>query len=145
MPEAPADIEQAVKARFAALALHPAEEQRFPAGPESTKRLGYAARAIDMLPPAVTESFAGVGNPFALGDLQPGQRVLDLGCGAGMVRLSGRGYLGAVAPRNADSHRFHSYPVPRLDRISYVRFYSRRPDIGVQARSITCGAPCIAG
>jgi len=84
MPEASADIEQAVKARFAALALHPAEEQRFPVGPESAKRLGYAARAIDTLPPAVTESFAGVGNPFALGDLQPGQRVLDLGCGAGM-------------------------------------------------------------
>jgi arsenite methyltransferase len=59
-------------------------QQRFPVGPESAKRLGYEARAIDTLPLGVTESFAGVGNPFALGDLQPGQRVLDLGCGAGM-------------------------------------------------------------
>jgi arsenite methyltransferase len=84
MKEAPADIELAVKTRFAALALRPAEEQRFPVGPESTKRLGYEAREIDTLPLGVTESFAGVGNPFALGDLQPGQRVLDLGCGAGM-------------------------------------------------------------
>jgi hypothetical protein len=80
MKEAPADIEQAVKARFAALALHPAEEQRFPVGPESAKRLGYAARAIDTLPPAVTESCAGVGDPIALGDLQTGPRVLFIGC-----------------------------------------------------------------
>lgn len=84
MKETPADIELAVKTRFAALALHPAEEQRFPVGPESAKRLGYEARDIDTLPLGVTESFAGVGNPCALGDLQPGQRVLDLGCGAGM-------------------------------------------------------------
>jgi arsenite methyltransferase len=84
MQEPTADIELAVKTRFAALALHPAEEKRFPVGPESAKRLGYQARDIDTLPLGVTESFAGVGNPFALGDLQPGQSVLDLGCGAGM-------------------------------------------------------------
>jgi arsenite methyltransferase len=44
------------------------------------------------------ESFAGVANPFSLGALQPGERVLDIGCGAGtdtlvaaqMVGLEGR-------------------------------------------------------
>jgi arsenite methyltransferase len=36
------------------------------------------------LPNSVTESFAGVGNPFSVGELQPGQTVLDLGCGAGL-------------------------------------------------------------
>ncbi len=37
--------------------------------------------------PAVTESFCGVGNPFALGDPHAGQTVLDLGCGAGFDTL----------------------------------------------------------
>lgn len=84
MKDTPADIESAVKNRFVALALSPAEEKRFPVGPESAKRLGYEAHDIDALPLAVTESFAGVGYPFALGALRPGQSVLDLGCGAGM-------------------------------------------------------------
>jgi len=41
------------------------------------------AAEIDALPPTATESFAGVGNPLALGELRPGDVVLDLGSGAG--------------------------------------------------------------
>jgi hypothetical protein len=48
------DIECAVKNRFAALALCPAEEHRFPLGLERAKRLGYAAYEIEALPRAVT-------------------------------------------------------------------------------------------
>lgn len=84
MNEASADLETAVKDRFAALARNPAEEKRFPVGPDSAKRLGYSTQEIDSLPTAATESFAGVGNPFSLGELRSGQTVLDLGCGAGM-------------------------------------------------------------
>jgi SAM-dependent methyltransferase len=87
MNDAPADLEMAVKDRFAALARDPAQERRFPVGPDSAKRLGYSAQVIESLPPAATESFAGVGNPFALGELLSGQTVLDLGCGAGMDSL----------------------------------------------------------
>ena len=39
------------------------------------------------MPASLTESFCGVGNPFALGEPQPGQIVLDLGCGAGFDTL----------------------------------------------------------
>jgi ubiquinone/menaquinone biosynthesis C-methylase UbiE len=46
--------------------------------------LGYDAATIDALPASVTESFAGVGNPVALGELRSGQTVVDLGCGAGL-------------------------------------------------------------
>jgi SAM-dependent methyltransferase len=84
MNPAPDEVEHAIKERFAALATHPVEEKRFPIGPDSAKRLGYSCEEIDSLPPEATESFAGVGNPFSLGELQPGQTVLDLGCGAGM-------------------------------------------------------------
>jgi arsenite methyltransferase len=84
MNDAPVALESAVMDRFAALARNPAQERGFPIGPDSAKRLGYCAAEIDSLASAVTESFAGVGNPFALGELRPGQCVLDLGCGAGM-------------------------------------------------------------
>lgn len=84
MNDSPADLESAVKERFTTLARNPADEKHFPVGPESAKRLGYPAPEIDSLPAAATESFAGVGNPFSLGELQAGQTVLDLGCGAGM-------------------------------------------------------------
>jgi SAM-dependent methyltransferase len=84
MKDAPADLESAVKERFAALARDPTKEKRFPVGRDSARRLGYSSQETDSLPLAATESFASVGNPFVLGELRPGQSVLDLGCGAGM-------------------------------------------------------------
>lgn len=87
MNDSPADLESAVRERFRTLARDPAAEKHFPVGPESAKRLGYPPHEIDSLPAAATESFAGVGNPFSLGELRAGQTVLDLGCGAGMDSL----------------------------------------------------------
>lgn len=84
MEERRDDIEADIKRRFVRVALAPQEEQKFPVGPSSAKRLGYDAHEIDSLPRSVTESFAGVGNPLALGELRADQMVLDLGCGAGL-------------------------------------------------------------
>jgi SAM-dependent methyltransferase len=84
MPETAAEIHAAVKQRFAALATSPAQEKKFPVGPASAKKLGYDPKEIDALPPSVTESFCGVGNPLGLGAVLPGQTVLDLSSGAGL-------------------------------------------------------------
>lgn len=81
------DVKAQVRERFAAVALSPAGESKFPIGSASAKTLGYGSQEIDSLPPAVTESFAGVGNPLSLVQLHPGQTVLDLGCGAGLDSL----------------------------------------------------------
>jgi SAM-dependent methyltransferase len=81
------EIHAAVEQRFAQVARSPEQETKFPVGPTSAKKLGYDPQVIDALPPSVTESFCGVGNPLGLGDVRPGQTVLDLGCGSGLDSL----------------------------------------------------------
>jgi SAM-dependent methyltransferase len=81
------DLRAAVKERFAAVAVSPDQEKKFPVGPASAKKLGYNPQEIDALPPSVTESFCGVGNPLGLGELRSGQTILELGSGPGMDSL----------------------------------------------------------
>jgi arsenite methyltransferase len=85
--EKPDNLRASVNDRFRRLAIAPDQERKFPVGPESAKKLGYEPAEVDLLPFAVTESFCGVGNPFSLGELEPGQTVVDLGCGAGFDML----------------------------------------------------------
>jgi arsenite methyltransferase len=55
----------------------------FPTGRAWAEELGYPQPELSCVPNSSVESFAGVANHFALGRLDPGQTVLDLGCGAG--------------------------------------------------------------
>ena len=87
MPTTAEEIRAAVERRFAQVARSPEQERKFPVGPASAKKLGYDPQEIDALPPLVTESFCGVGNPLRLGEVGPGQAVLDLGCGPGLDSL----------------------------------------------------------
>src|SRR5262245_9467937 len=87
MPEKAEEIRAAVEQRFAQVARSPDQERKFPVGPASAKKLGYDPPEIDSLPPSVTESFCGVGNQLGLGDVRPGQTVLDLGSGPGLDSL----------------------------------------------------------
>src|SRR3990167_7113845 len=81
------DVQQMTRARFGRIARDPSSEKRFPVGPESAKQLGYDPAEIDEMPPSVTESFAGVGCTICLGPIEEGERVLDLGSGAGLDTL----------------------------------------------------------
>src|SRR5271157_6136864 len=83
----PDSLRTSVIDRFRRVATAPDQETKFPVGPESAKKLGYDASEVDSLPLSVTESVCGVGNPFLLGQPLPGERVLDLGCGAGFDTL----------------------------------------------------------
>ncbi len=83
----PENLRDSVIDRFRKVATAPEQERKFPVGPESAKKLGYEPAEVDALPSAAIESFCGVGNPFSMGDPQPGQTVLDLGCGAGFDTL----------------------------------------------------------
>lgn len=52
-------------------------------GKTNAQQLGYSKTWLDRLPDVVWESAAAVGNPFKLGEIVPGETVLDVGCGAG--------------------------------------------------------------
>jgi SAM-dependent methyltransferase len=55
----------------------------FPTGRGWAQDLGYPEPELSSVPDATAESFAGVANPWVHGRVEPGQTVLDLGCGAG--------------------------------------------------------------
>jgi arsenite methyltransferase len=55
----------------------------FPTGRWWAEELGYPQPELSRVPDASVESFAGVADHWALGRVEPGAVVLDLGCGAG--------------------------------------------------------------
>jgi arsenite methyltransferase len=80
-------LRSAIQEEYAEVAACPWKGFHFHTGRFLAARLGYPAERVDALPDAAVESFAGVGNPFAWGDLNPGETVVDLGSGAGFDAL----------------------------------------------------------
>jgi len=76
-------IRQGIAEKYRKVAVSPQGLFKYPTGQESARGLGYPPDLLDAIPLAVRERFVGVGNPFALGPIRPGEAVLDLGCGAG--------------------------------------------------------------
>src|SRR5215207_4296419 len=76
-------LRTAIQEEYAEVAACPMKGFHFHTGRYLADRLGYPRERVDDLPDPAVESFAGVGNPFSWGDLQPGETVVDLGCGAG--------------------------------------------------------------
>ena len=67
----------------------------FPTGRAWARELGYPEPELSQVPDATVESFAGVANHWALGRVEPGSVVLDLGCGAGTDLLIAAQMAGA--------------------------------------------------
>jgi arsenite methyltransferase len=73
-----------IQSIYARVAADPSGEFHFHRGPEyAATRLGYDAAELAKIPRTVTESFAGVGNPHAIGPVPAGATVVDIGSGAG--------------------------------------------------------------
>lgn len=83
---APVDVERLraeVKLKYRDVATNPGKGFHFHVGRRLAEMLDYPMPVVDSLPPRIVESFAGVNNPFSMGELRPGERVLDIGSGAG--------------------------------------------------------------
>ena len=76
-----------IKKKYASVSAEPEEHFIFPTGRAWAEDLGYPADLLREFPTAPSQSFAGVANPFSLGRLGRGERVLDLGSGAGTDSL----------------------------------------------------------
>ncbi len=81
---AASEIKAAVAERYGQVANAPSAKFNFPVGRMFAESVGYDPVKLDQLPRGAWESFTGAGNPQPYVALQPGETLLDLGCGAGL-------------------------------------------------------------
>ena len=112
-----------VSKEYAVVANDPEKGFHFHTGRRLADLLGYEDELLDQFPEKVIESFAGTGNVFTLGELKPGEYVLDVGSGAGLDSLIAARMVGnegkvigidmtpemvAKARQNADQMAIHN-------------------------------------
>ena len=83
----PDAIRAAVRERYSDVAREPERGYNFPVGRAFAEAVGYPAVLLDALPSEAWAAFAGVACPVPAAELHPGERVIDLGCGAGLDTL----------------------------------------------------------
>lgn len=81
---APEALRAAVRDRYAAVARDPTAPHSFRVGRDFAAALGYPPDLLDSLPASAVDAFTGVAAPVLSAEIQPGEAVLDLGCGAGL-------------------------------------------------------------
>lgn len=76
-------IIDSVKMMYTEVASYPEKVFHFPTGRKACEFVGYPAEQLDAIPSTASESFAGVGYPFAVEAIKDGDTVLDIGSGSG--------------------------------------------------------------
>ena len=79
-------LKSEIKKTYASVSDDAERDFIFPTGRAWAEDLGYPEE-LNGVPDGAVESFAGVANPWELGRLGAGERVLDLGSGAGTDSL----------------------------------------------------------
>jgi SAM-dependent methyltransferase len=76
-----------IKKEYTNVALDPNKGYHFHTGRKLANLLGYDEALYADLPEANLASFAGTGNPFSVGPIDPGETIVDVGSGAGFDSL----------------------------------------------------------
>jgi SAM-dependent methyltransferase len=84
-----------IQREYTAVAREPNKGYHFHTGRPLARMLGYPDEWLEGIPESSIESFAGTGNPFSLGEIQAGEQVVDVGCGAGIDSLIAARMVGA--------------------------------------------------
>jgi SAM-dependent methyltransferase len=87
-------LKSEIKKTYSSVSAEPGKDFIFPTGRAWAEDLGYPDE-LASVPESAVESFAGVANPWTMGRLAAGERVLDLGCGAGTDSLVAAQMVGA--------------------------------------------------
>jgi arsenite methyltransferase len=80
-------LRREVKEKYREVVEHPDATFHFHTGLRAATNAGYLEEWVEGLPKQAVASFAGVSNPFHWGLPRPGERVVDVGSGAGMDSL----------------------------------------------------------
>ncbi len=87
-------LREAVRQEYAEVAGDPHKGFHFHTGRVLAAILEYPETWLESLPESAVESLAGTGNPFSLGGIRAGERVVDVGCGAGFDSFLAAGFTG---------------------------------------------------
>lgn len=77
-------LRREIRKEYREVAEDPDRGFHFHTGRTLARIVEYREEWLDGIPESVVASFAGTGNPFNIRTLEPGDRVVDLGCGAGI-------------------------------------------------------------
>ena len=84
-----------IQNEYAEVAAHPDKGFHFHTGRKLAQVLEYDMNLLDGVPESAIESFAGTGNPFSLGRIPAGSKVVDIGSGAGIDSLIAANMVGS--------------------------------------------------
>jgi len=90
----PEALREQVRRKYREVAVDPGASFHFHTGRYLARRLGYHDDLVAALPDRAVESFAGVANPFSLHPLAAGEKVVDIGSGAGFDSFIAAGQVG---------------------------------------------------
>ena len=122
-----------VKDEYAVVAVAPEKGFHFHTGRRLAGMLDYDDELLNPFPEVVIESFAGTGNVFKLGEISPGEFVLDIGCGAGLDSLIAARKVGQegkvigvdMTPAMIEKAR-HNAEVSDLNNVEFIEDYSEQ-------------------
>lgn len=89
-------LRQAIRDEYQEVAEHPDKGFHFHTGRRLTRIVGYQDAWLEGVSERAIESFAGTGNPFALGELSAGEHVVDVGSGGGIDSLIAARMVGST-------------------------------------------------